>query len=122
MATTTKHTVTIPVQVDRDELLNNVMGASWYTWSWWRKAEYAKGCDWKTYPDDPDATYIVVWVDDPDYDEGTRTRKAVLTVNDIIRAVAKAMSQSPWIRWDDMDACHSDVVMQYAVLGDYVYA
>lgn len=121
METATRPTITIPVQVDRDELMHSVMGACWYTWSWWRKYEYAKGCDWKTYPDDPNATYIVVWVDDPDYDEGTRTRKAVLSVNDIVGAVAKTISVCPWIRWDDMDACDSDAVMQHAVLGGYIY-
>lgn len=122
MATTTKHTVTIPVQVDRDKLLNSVMGTMWETWSWWQSYEYADGCGWDKYPDNPRAPYITVSVDDPNYDEGEQSLTVTLSVNDIIESVANTLKYHPWVRWDDMDASSGDIVMQYAVLGDYVYA
>lgn len=122
MATNTAHTVTIPVQVDRDELMNSVMGASWGTWSWWQSYEYADGCGWDKYPDNPNAPYITVSVDDPKYDEGEKTLTVTLSVNDIIESVANTLKYHPWVRWDDMDAISADIVLQYATIGAYTYA
>ena len=122
MATTTKHTVTIPVQVDRDELLNSVMGTMWETWSWWQSYEYADGCGWDKYPDNPRAPYITVSVDDPNYDEGEQSLTVTLSVNDIIESVANTLKYHPWVRWDDMDAISADIVLQYATIGAYTYA
>lgn len=124
--TTTHHTtqhVTIPVQVDKDELLNNIMGSAWETWSWWRTATYADGYDWDTYPDDHDAHYITVGASDPDADEDdyTLVRLRNVTVNDILRATATILTDYPRVRWDDMDACDGDLVMQTVVLGEVVY-
>ena len=129
MATTTKHTVTIPMQVDRDELLNNVMGSAWETWSWWKEYEYADGYDWDTYPDDPHAPYVTVTVDDPDHDwwsgeeeTDSPSRTRTLSVDDLLTAVGTVLTKHPHVRWDDMDAISADIVLQYATIGAYTYA
>lgn len=125
--TTTHHTqhdtthVTIPVRVNRHELLSSVMGSAWSVWSWWRTAEYAEGYNWDTFPDDPTAHYITVGIDDPMDDEERRVQVVRLTTADIVKAVGLALSMHHSIRWDDMDAGDGDVVMQYATLGALVY-
>lgn len=124
MATNIKHEVTIPVTVDRDELMNNVMGSAWETWSWWTGIQYADGCDWKTYPSDHHAPYVTITSDDPDmgWDESeSESITKTLTIHDILTAVGEVLTRHPWIRWDNMDACDSDLVLQYAVLGKVVY-
>lgn len=121
MATNIKHEVTIPVTVDRDELMNNVMGSAWETWEWWVLLEYVDGCDWQTYPNNPHLPYVRVGIADPDDPDDPMFIGKTLSVQDILTAVGEVLTSHPWIRWDNMDACDSDLVLQYAVLGKVMY-
>ena len=115
---TTKRTVTLPIEVDRQELLEAVMGAGWGTWEWWRKCKYAEGCDWETYPDDDTAPYATISIEDPDDTDKVVTK--VVTVADIVRATAEAQKTCRY-SWDNQDASSADEIMQIAVLGQVVY-
>ena len=116
-----KHKVIIPVTVDRDELMNSVMGSVWERWDWWVMLKFADGCDWKTYPSNPHLPYVKVGITDPDDPDEQAFIAKTLSVQDIVIAVGEVLTSHPWIRWDDMDACYGDVVMQTAMLGKVVY-
>ena len=114
MTTHTQHDTTlIQIRVPTQEVMENIMGASWDTWSWWTEVTYADGCDWNKYPATVDAPYVTVSIQDPDMDDDTVTvTHATLTVRDIVQTLGECLMDYPHIRWDDMDACSADLVIQ----------
>jgi len=122
--TTTQHTtrhVTIPVRVNMNELMQNVMGSAWETWSWWTRILYANGCGWDRIPASVNDPYVLVAIIDPNDEDEEDEITVTLSVGDILTAVGDVLTLHPWVRWDNMDACDSDLVMQTAVLGTVVY-
>lgn len=66
--------------------------------------------------------YVCVSITDPNDDEEVATITKWLSVNDIVEAGNEGFTLCPWVRWDDMDATDADIVMQFAMLGEYTYA
>lgn len=95
-----------------------VMGSSGTMWPWWEDVEYHGG-DW----DNPcDVTFTV---EDPHDDSGELAIIRRVTVADVVAAWEKARKVVPGLEGmecDDLDASSADIVLQYAVLGEYVYA
>lgn len=96
-----------------------MLGGGFQLLSHWRRVEFAPGCDWNIYPEDIEADYVKVKVENPN-EEGTLTRW--LTVAELLKAhqvVGSTEYGAEMLSWGD--AISSDAVMQTAVFGDVVY-
>ena len=104
------------------ETLEPVLGGGFGFLSHWRRVEFAPGCDWNIYPDDLEADYVKVKVDDPDSAERERTLTRWLTVADLLKAhqvVGSTEYGAEMLTWED--AISSDAVMQTAIFGEVIY-
>lgn len=101
----------------------NILGGGWEYCSWWREVRYAEGADW----DKPGK--VTLWVDHPDFAEGTKEKRKTISPKDVVEALYKAMEKgyvdactgSPIFEEMSWDQCSSDVILQIAVLGEVVY-
>lgn len=106
----------------RQELWENVLGSSGEEWDWWLAERYSNGADWDTIGE------VTFTIENPDEPEGSGINPITktLTISDIAEAYAKAIMAGykvvPMNPEDGLDACSADVVLQFAVLGEVVYA
>ena len=105
-----------------DEIVMGILGAGFDSWDWWKKIKYDNGTGWDTYPEDVNQPFIELKVqsDEPEepFDKApTVTKKLCLA--DIISAYS-ALSAKNW-QVQDEDACSSDAILQFAVLGQVVW-
>lgn len=109
--------LTVTIEVDREEFLNEMLGTAFYYWDWWHKVKYDKGYDWNTYPDDNDTKFLTLGISDPDDETERKTIRKKVSVNDIVRAYEK----SGYKRYSDLDAASSDFIMQCVFFDEAVY-
>lgn len=101
------------------DMLPEILGSTFYYWSWWEQVKYDEGYDWNTYPDDPKKKFLRLKIENPAFPEGSgKFISKKLSVLDIVEAFFKSKAMS----WDNLDAGSSDYIMQFAMLGEYTYA
>jgi hypothetical protein len=105
-----------------EEILNGVLGSCYESWDWWRKEKYDEGTDWDKYPEDIYQPFLELKIESelPEEDFGkapTVTKK--LSVADILSAYSVLSVKGYQV--SDMDACSSDAILQFAVLGEVVW-
>ena len=113
-----KKRVDMKVSINAYDLIPEILGSRFDYWIWWADVKYDVGYEWNRYPDDPKKKFLWLKIDDPKHEEGSGkyVRKKV-SVQDIADGFVKSGAQS----WRDLDAGSSDFIMQWVVLGDYVY-
>lgn len=107
----------------KEQVVDHLFGAGVYQWGWW--ADYGETDDGKLFAEviDPDSDV------DP-YEEDPKTIRKEFTLSQLKKAVdeltkreddyAKQIQRA--IRDDDFDAGDADVVLQWLVFGEVVYA
>ena len=105
-----------------DEIVMGILGAGFDEFYWWEKIKYSKGTGWDTYPEDVNQPFIELKVHSNEPEEPfdkvpTVTQK--LSVADILRAYSVLSVRGYQVR--DEDACSSDAILQFAVLGQVVW-
>ena len=108
---------TVQVSIDRKEFIGNIVGSSFWVYSWWTEVRYDEGFDWDTYPEDNDTPFLTLSIIDPDDDDEERTLTKKVSVNDIATAFVKSECRS----YDDIDAPQGDSILQYVFFDEYTY-
>jgi hypothetical protein len=120
MATTSsKHRVEIVTRVDRQEFLENLLGASGTDWDWWMTVKFDEGFDWDTHPTDIEQAFLTLGIEDPEDDEHEIVLK--LSSLDLVRSHNACLDMGHHVEWDNHDASSADCVFQMALLGAVVY-
>lgn len=109
--------VTLQINVDRNEFLEQMLGSSFYYWEWWHTVKYDEGYDWDTYPEDNNKKFLTLGICDPDDETERKTIRKKVSVNDIVRAFEKSGYKS----YSDIDAGSSDFIMQCVFFDEAVY-
>jgi hypothetical protein len=119
---TTTRTSKVSFLAPTKELMEQVLGSGWDTFSWWKNYNFAPNCDLDTLPPSDDDHYIYIFIDDAEFPKGCPTVQGNwLTVNDIVRGVNAVILSCPWVRWDDLDANDADNILQIALCGSIIY-
>lgn len=109
--------VTIPMQVEAEELWSDVFGSGWEYFEWFTAIKYEEGSDW----DKPGTVLIKSW-SPTDEDKRIITR---ITLDDVVEAYTtltnKGWSHCGGSGLDNADACTSDAILQTIIYGELVY-
>lgn len=111
----TEETITIPLQVNKQELWEAVFGSAWETFgNHWHSCEFLDGADW-----DVIGKVKLVAIDEITL---LKTEK-VVGIEELALALPIANEQVSMdlFDFDDYDAICGDAVLQVAVLGEVVY-
>lgn len=116
-----KPTITVRVSrdMDRDDLWSNVFGTAGESWSWWRGVTFHNGASWFS-PGEFDG-FATLRVEDPENEREVIEKR--VTLDDVVYAaewyVGKGYEKVAAL--DDLDACASDLILQFMVFGEVVY-
>jgi hypothetical protein len=108
--------IKVTYRMDDNELWSRIFGAAPESWSWWRSWTWLDGTDWNK------AGRVRLGIDDPDYGEGEKVLRSVITMTELVTAIEKAPAHVQCdLIGDNMDADSADVILQIAVLGEVIY-
>ncbi len=101
--------------MDEAEFWSNLLGSTEFIYEWWSSVTYLGDADW----DKPGEVQLCI--QDPE-DESNNIAK-ILTLADLVSAynAVACDPELPNINIEDMDEDSTDLVLQYAMLGEIVY-
>ena len=102
MAVAEKVTITVPLEVDADDLWRMIFGSEFETWDWWYAYTNFQGGDWEHH-----CLAEVYHIDEEDDYRHTFQ----LRIDDIAHSLLN----------QDFDAGAADMVIQQACFGEVVY-
>jgi hypothetical protein len=113
--------VTIPMQVNAQDLWESTWGSGFETWSWWRRLDYVGDAAWDVIGK------VKLGVTDPNDPSERKIKTKTIGLDDIVAAVAGLAAVQPTVwgtpvtDFESWDACVSDAVLQFAVFGEVIY-
>ena len=117
MNTAEKVIVTVPLEIDADELWQMIFGSEFETWDWWEAYTNFQDGDWDRH--------CLAEVYHFDEEDGTR-KTFQLRIDNIADAVSSLIQQgygniANAVANQDFDASTADMVIQQACFGEIVY-
>ena len=117
MAVAEKVTITVPLEVDADDLWRMIFGSEFETWDWWYAYTNFQGGDWEHH-----CLAEVYHIDEEDDYRHTFQ----LRIDDIADAVSTLIREgyndiAHSLLNQDFDAGTADMVIQQACFGEVVY-
>ena len=118
MAVAEKVTITVPFEMDADNLWEMIFGSEFETWDWWDAYTNFQGGDW--------AHHCLAEVYHIAVEDGYKTTSFQLRIDDIVDAITALIQQgyndiANALINQDFDAETADTVIQQACFGEVVY-